>query len=363
MVNEYKVGVNFDEKLLDKIIEVNSKFENSKITELYGSNLETADLAARPDFRLPDIDFNNIERYVRKAKENGINFNFTLNSIMPFGSKIELFQHLDYITYLIKKLESIGVKRVTIANPLMLEIIRNYIKSSIDIEISTCAHIDTITQIKYLYENYGVTKICGNLNKNRDFNFLIKASDFCRKNGIIYEIMVNEFCGVGGIGYATHCVYRDSCYLCHATNHTLDDTLLFDNYPMNLCTKSRDLDIVNWLRLKWVRPEDIKIYNDIGINHFKITGRTGSTNYIVNTLESYMNEKYDGNLLNLWKPLESIYNEIDEYDVNKLYLDNRKLDGFINMWSENGHNCDYEVCGETCDYCYNFYRSKIKGDK
>ena len=127
MVNEYKVGVNFDEKLLDKIIELNSKFENSKITELYGSNLETADLAARPDFRLPDIDFNNIERYVRKAKENGINFNFTLNSIMPFGSKIELFQHLDYITYLIKKLESIGVKRVTIANPLMLEIIRNYI--------------------------------------------------------------------------------------------------------------------------------------------------------------------------------------------------------------------------------------------
>lgn len=359
MINKFKLGVNFDKKLLDEIIKVNSSFDNCKVSELYGSNKETAQLAARPEFRLPDVTMEEISQYVKKAARAGIDFNFTLNSFMPFGNKKDLYNHRDEVVYLIHQLEEIGVKRITIANPLMLEIIRNHAKSDIEIEISTCMHIDTITQIKYLYEKYGVRKICNNLNKNRDFVFLEKASDYCNKNGIIFELMVNEFCGVGANGYATHCIYRDSCYMCHATNISLADSLLFDNYPMNLCTHSRDTDVVNWLRMKWIRPEDIKIYNQIGINHFKITGRTGSTDYIINTLKAYMSQNFEGNLLNLWKPLESIYNEVNEYDVQKMYVDNKKLDGFLDFWYHKKHNCDNEVCGETCKYCEQFYNKRI----
>lgn len=359
-MNSFKLGVNFDKSLLKKIVEVNKESKKGKVTELYGSDAAHSDLAARPMFRLPNIFEKELEEYVSIAKDNGIDFNYTLNSFMPYGSKINLNNHLSEVVDFIGYLESIGVYRLTIANPLMLEIIRKYAKSNIELEISTCAHIDTISQIKYFHEVYGVNKVCGNLNKNRDFKFLEAAAKYCNDNGIIYELMVNEFCGVGGEGYATHCVYRDSCYMCHATNETYEDTILLDNYPMDLCTKSRNADPVNWLRVKWIRPEDLKYYNDIGLNHFKITGRTGSTEYICKTLQSYIDESFDGNLLNLWKPLESIKEGVSEYQVDTLYIDNKSLDGFIIPWTHGNMICDYEVCGETCNYCKRFYERNIK---
>jgi len=355
-MNCFKVGVNFDFDLLNKIIDLNQAELNGIITELYGSIRRHSELAARPDFRLPDIDLNAFENYVKKAKAYGIDFNYTLNSIIPYGSKKEINEHLNDIIDLIHYLEEVGVYRITVSNPILLEIIRKYAKSDIEIEISTIAHIDTITQIKYFHEYYGVNKVCGNLNKNRDFTFLKNAAKYCNQNGIIYELMVNEFCGVGGEDYATHCVYRDSCYICHAVNHVYDDTVTLDNYPMNLCTSSRNRHISNWMKLKWIRPEDLKYYNSIGLNHFKITGRTGSSEYILKTLDAYIKESYDGNLIELWKPLESIKPGTRESDVKAFYIDNKKLNGFIMPWV-NGKNCDYEVCGETCRYCNNFYNA------
>lgn len=356
-MNFFKVGTNFDFNLIPLFNELNEKYEGrGKIIEVYGSDKAHAALAARPDFRLPDISSEDIRMYVGELKKIGIMFNYTINSIFPYGSKKELIEHKQEVVNFVKWLEDIGVYRVTVANPIMLEIIRNEAKSNIKIEMSTIAHIDTVTQIKYYKDKYNVDKICGNLLKNRDFNFLRAASDYCKKEGIIYEVMANEFCGVGGKDYATHCIYRDSCYMCHATNHTYEDTMLLDNYPMNLCTKSRNENPANWLKMRWIRPEDIKVYNEIGINHFKITGRTGSTEYILRTISAYLEGKFNGNLIELWKPLESIKPNTLESDVAKVEIDNTKLDNFIDVF-KNGKVCDYEVCGETCKYCDNFYRS------
>ena len=357
--NKFKVGVNFDIDLLKEIIKLNEEFEDSKVEELYGSIMLDAKFAARPDFRLPNVQYDQLREYVKIANDNGIKFNYTLNSLLPFGSKVELCKNKEKVATLVNFLESIGVYRITVANPILLEIIRNFVKSDIEIEISTCAHIDTVTQIKYYHEKYGVNKVCGNLNKNRDFKFLESAANYCNKNGIIYELMANEFCGVGGSDYTTHCVYRDSCYLCHATNKTYEDSMLLDNYPMNICTNSRNENPSNWLKLRWIRPEDLSVYNNIGLNYFKITGRTGSSEYIIKTIRSYMEQKFDGNLLNLWKPLESIKPGTKESEIKTLFIDNNLLDGFIDYWAKNKHNCDYVICGETCKYCNDYYE-KIK---
>ena len=75
---------------------------------------------------------------------------------------------------------------------------------------------------------------------------------------------------------------------------------------------------------------------------------------IVNPL-SYLNESFYGNLLSLWKPLESIKEGVKENDVSVINIPNKELDGFINMWAKERHNCDLEVCGKTCNYCKAFY--------
>jgi hypothetical protein len=71
-MNTFKIGTNFDLALLDKIVELNKTYPNSLINEVYGSTREMAFVAARPDFRLPDVDKKMLEDYVKRCNELGI---------------------------------------------------------------------------------------------------------------------------------------------------------------------------------------------------------------------------------------------------------------------------------------------------
>lgn len=359
--NFYKVGCNFDPELINVVKYLNDKYkDHGRIVELFGSDADTEEVTARPGWRLPKISREFFAEYVKKLKDIGVNFNFTMNSIQPYGSKMNMIAHKKEIQDLVKWLESIGVYRITVANPMMLLFIREV--SNIEIEMSCIAHIDTVTQLKYYHETFGVNKFCCSILKNRNKMFLINAQKYCDENNCILELMCQEFCGVAGVDgngthYATHCVFRDSCYLCHAMNKTKEDSMSYHNYPMGYCMSARSSTPEAWLRMRWIRPEDQKIYrNRTGVNYFKLSGRTGTTEYLKFVMEAYMSESYDGNLLELWKPLSSIYDgktELkSETDVN---IPNKKLDGFINKWmNKDGWECENELCGTTCKYCEKF---------
>lgn len=365
-MNTFKIGTNFDLALLDKIVELNKRYPNSLINEVYGSTREMAFVAARPDFRLPDVNNEQLEHYVARCNELGICFNYTFNSINP-GSKRELVESRkkaiqDYVQYL----WSIGVWRITVANPIVMEIVRE-VNKEIEFEISTITHVDAVTQIKYLHEQYNIKKVCCGIHKNRSVNFLKQAAKYCNANGIILEILANEFCSNAGKGYTTHCTYRDSCYIFHSTDHTAEDAQSLNGYPMQHCIKARDTDPFNWLRTRFVRPQDLHLYNDIGINQFKVSGRTGTTEYIMKVLEAYASESFEGNLLELWKPLDTIYNGKSEVSYEHVVnIETSLLDGFLQKrWFKHpDFDCANELCGTTCTYCERYYRRQLsKNDR
>jgi len=360
-MNFYKVGCNFDPKLIDVAVELNEKYKGkSQIVEFFGSDRSTQDVSARPGWRLPDISKEEFASYVKKLKENNIGFNFTMNSIIPYSNKVEMVKHKKDIQDLVKWLESIGVYRLTIANPELLIMVREV--SNIEVEMSCITHIDTVTQLKYYHENFGVNKFCNSILKNRNKKFLINAQKYCDDNGLVLELMANEFCGVAGVDskgthYATHCVFRDSCYICHACNRTKEDSMLDNNYPMGYCMSARSSTPEAWLRMRWIRPEDQKIYREkTGVNYFKLSGRTGTTEYLKYVMEAYMSEDFDNNIISLWKPLSSIYDGKTELkSKTDIDIPNKKLDGFIDKWMDgNGWECENELCGTTCHYCLDF---------
>ena len=360
MINQFKVGCNFDPSVIDKAVELNEKYKGkAEIKEWFGSDLQNHMVTARPQWRLPNIQQKDFEKFIRDSRDHGIVFNYTMNSIQPYGSKVEMLKHKKEIQDFAKYLEDIGVYRITFANPMMGMFIREV--SNIELEVSCIAHIDTVTQFKYYHEHLGVNKFCNSLLKNRDRDFLANAAKYCNENGIILELLANEFCGVAGKGYATHCVYRDSCYLCHATNVTKEDSMSYDNYPMHFCMTARDdHSDESWLRMRWIRPEDLHYYNEIGINYFKISGRTASTDYLVRLMEAYMSQSFNGNILNLWKPLQTIYSGKNEFDEElPINIPNKALDGFLDHWFDQNFECANELCGTTCNYCERFL-DKIK---
>ncbi len=355
----YKLGTNLDIKLLDEVQYLNDKFKNKEIqiTELFGSDRQHAYLTARPEFRLPDVSKSDFEMFVKMCNAIDVEFNYTMNSIYP-GSKRFLVEQKSEIMEFVKYLEEIGVKRLTIANPILMDIVREASKT-IKIEISTIAHIDAVTQIRYYKENYDIDKVCGNLMKNRSYKFLKKVASYCNSIGVKYELMVNEFCITGGFDYSTHCVFRDSCYLCHASNITKEDALTLNGYPMQYCMTSRKTHPANWLRARFIRPEDIDRYVALGITNFKITGRTGTTEYLAAMAHAYMEKKWDGNLLELWKPLETIYSGQKELEFSHpANIPNSQLGNFLDHWfNGDGFYCEDVVCGVDCKYCEEFYDS------
>jgi collagenase-like PrtC family protease len=141
----------------------------------------------------------------------------------------------------------------------------------------------------------------------------------------------------------------------------------------------RQIEEYSWLRSRFILPQWLKHYNAIGINHFKITGRTGTTAYIKKITEAYMSEKWTGNLLELWKSLESIYD--NQQDDNAHYVDTRldsniiDTNNFLGKWidpvgyikSQSGlkpiyFNCANVECGKDCVYCKNFYERYLKNE-
>lgn len=220
--------------------------------------------------------------------------------------------------------------------------------------ISTIAHIDTLTQIKIWNEKYNVSRVCMNLLKNRDVCFLRGAAKYCQKQGIDIELMVNEFCGNACQEKeklsATHCIYRDHCYQLHSIGYEKNakgDLV----YPMKHCTEGRSSNLA-WLKQRFIRPEDLRRYNQLGINHFKVTGRTSNIDFLEKLLLAYSTESYDGNLIDLWHHLENI--EGDGYKKSVLFIDNKSLGNFLDHWFKKEFKCDYVLCGEECTYCDDF---------
>lgn len=352
----YKIGTGFDLGLIDKVAYLNDKHKaRAQVTEFYGSLAFDHELAARPKFRLPNKDVGDLANFVEAASAIGVEVNYTMNSIMPFGSKRAMVENTVGIMDWIHTLEDIGVKLLTVSSPMLLELIKQNGGTSLRIELSTIAHVDALTQILYYHDTYGVKKVCGNLMKNRDFEFIKRAVDLCNELGMQYELMANEFCGVGTGDYATHCIYRDNCYICHAMNQTFVDTQLMHNYPMDMCTAGRNANHANWLRSNFIRPEDVYTYFvDTGCDRFKLTGRTGSLDFQCRILEAYMSGEFNGDLLELWKPLETIKEKNEGEFVNYTTVPNKALDGFIEHWRK-GFKCADEVCGHTCRYCQGWY--------
>lgn len=359
----YKMGCSFEPDLLEGVQRLNEIDANVQISELYGSLKQHAFLAARPIFRLPEINDEHFESFVRKCNDIGIMFNYTFNTIYP-GSKRFLYSQRNDLIDLVRYLEDVGVKMITVGNPLIAELIREA-SSTIKLEVSTVAHIDAITQVKVWKEKYSIEKICGNISKNRAIRFLENCAKYCLANDITLSLMVNEFCGNSGgtqeNAYGTHCIFRDSCFLCHTGNDTIEDVNLLNEYPTRYCTSSKDEGSA-WLKTRFIRPEDIDRYVNIGITHFKLAGRTGGTKHLLKVAEAYIRKSWEGNLLGLGKQIETVFAEGDKIiKQQRIYIENKKLEGFVDFWFKHiDFDCAEEVCGETCRYCNEYFDEKVR---
>lgn len=362
-VQYLKIGCIFSDEFLNYVEEMNGITDAVKIHEVYGSTTENAFLTARSVYRLPRYERKLFEGYIQNIRDIGLQFNYTMNASY-IGPLAEIYDKQVLIKDYIKYLLEIGVNTITVSLPIIAELIRE-VDDRIGIEVSTIAHIDSVAQIQMWYEKYGVTKICNNVTKNREIGFLRNAAMFCERKNIVLTLIANEFCSNGtnnAIDCAGGCIYRDHCYSLQSEGYTEEDMKNMKGYPMSICDESRKHPVA-WLKSNFIRPEDMSLYNVVGINHFKITGRTASYEFIKKVIKAYMEQKWDGNLIDLWNNVGQFgKRSIGGQAENSCFIPNKSLEGFLKYWFQNEHRiCSQELCGETCSYCNNYYEKFISG--
>jgi collagenase-like PrtC family protease len=344
--NLLNLGFNFDPLLVRELTKIRIEQDvdktlnsNTIIDSCYGSP-RSIHFTVRAKSRVADITKEQAAKQTRDLANIGIDYTLTLNtSVVGTLENFSSWNWDDIGWFLLNG----QVARVVITHPLVLaEFSKRF---EYPIEISTVFAINSIVQLielKNIAPN--IDRICMNLSLNRDMVFLDEFTAAAREIGVEVELLANEFC-------LFDCIYRNSCYALSSVQDRKE--ILFDTYPWGWCTKKRDENPVEWIKSRFILPQWMKYYNDkIGINRFKITGRTHPTDYIVKTARSYISEDFQGNLLELWGPLENIDsagNVGPKYYIDTSKLDVNFLSCFYNKSLEVDKSCHIN-CG-SCKYC------------
>ncbi len=301
---------------------------------------------------------NQAEEYIERAHSEGLKFDYILNAPsmgnMEWDENIhqELLEHIRWIT-------SIGVDSVTVSIPYLIELIKRQFPQ-LNIRVSTIAHVNSVARAK-MFESLGADSITLDINVNRDFAVLksIRSAVNCE-----LTVLLNNLCL-----YQCPYEYYHHDTLGHASQSYNPLNGYYEDYCVLRCTLDRLYDISQAIKCRWVRPEDIHVYEEIGIDMFKTSGRSMPTERILNTATAYASRRYQGNLydiLNIITPKIGSGNSDSQDAQNnligsppRLYIDNQALEGFIDFFKK--QNC-LSGCSH-CDYCQRIADKVIQFDR
>jgi len=334
------VPTNWDEGLIASLSKIRADVQiyGALPVSLMGSG------GSGPD--IPLMTTGQAEDYIASAQSSGLTFNYLLNA--PCLNNLEWREesHRELITYL-EWLESIGVDSVTVAIPFLLEIIKKRFPR-LKVEVSTIAHVNSVARAQH-FESLGADTIMLDYNINRDFDLLesIRSSVDCELG-----VLTNTLCL-----YQCPYEYYHNNTLGHASQSGNMLNGHYVDYCSFRCSLSRYDDPAQFIKARWIRPEDLDIYQQMGMDFFKIGGRSMPTDWIVNVAKAYAEMKYEGNLYDLLNPLapktanaaSSMSSEQAAVlsSLPDVHIDNQALDGFADFFRN--QNC-LAGCGQ-CNYC------------
>lgn len=329
----FSIPSDFKKSTLDEYDKLNKKYHNSKVIETYGSitSGKTKFGSGRLAKDLGKIDYEDLEEYISYSRSKNIDFNYTLNSTTMHNLEFTQSGIRD-IQNFVSRLYEIGVRSMTVALPPIMEIIQS-MRYDIKLKASVLCQINNVSKA-LSFKKLGVERIVVDESLNRSFYYLKEIKEAF---GNPVEVIVNQLCH-------RNCIYRMFHY-----NMTAED--FFGNvnkssvdYYEHRCVMQQFNTISDLLKLSWIRPEDLHYYTESGINHFKLQGRHTflKGGDPVKTVTQYFNENFDGNLMDLLY----MYGNITSF---KIYIDNKKLDGFIKPFFNKKDFCDNNCL--SCNHC------------
>lgn len=342
----FNVGCTWDRDQLWAIHDLNKEFGHKvRVDEVYGSTRYLP--SARAMDRIPDVDPDQVEVYVEEARRLGVDIKWTLNQSCVGATQLLKDNIMEFYT-LINILHQLGIDKFIVSTPLLLEVVHE-VNPAAEVEVSTISRITSLKEID-TWRKLGASGICWDVMQNRDIDMLMNACARAHQLMMYVEVIVNEFC-------TFMCVHRNLCYNLSSHNSGRE---AFDGYPFSRCIKERVDEPWQWLATRFIMPSWLRMYYNIGVDKFKMTGRTHPTPEVIRVLRHYMSETDPDNVLDLWHHVNILVG--DEHNPSReLFIPSKGLNnaGFINKFWSKGHMCRTNSC-YTCGYCRTVYNNIVE---
>lgn len=335
----------YEKKYLDELITINDSYSDNScyIYETYGSLREDIIGNLRPSCNIKDINISKLKDYISVLHTNNIKFDYVINSTlcpMPIEPNVSTEDILNFINELI----DIGTDSFTATNPYIILMIKSNFPS-VKVNASICNEISSIHQIKE-FDAIGTDCIILDRDINRKFHLIKKLRESTKKD---LKVLCNSPCIYQCINVQYHANHSSFLSVKHLNNSHFE--LPYCSY---YCSYKQFSNPVECIKSQWIRPEDLKCYNKLGINYFKLDGRDKSSEYMIEVIKAYICMKYDGNFFHLLhsgfsKEMKDInYLDFNKsiYEDWKIGIDNRELDGFIDLIQKKDIDCE-----GNCDEC------------
>ena len=250
----------------------------NKIDEIYFS-----DPAIYGSGRIPKKGINTVDT-IKLIHENDIRANLVINSTCDGAKAYDLKTIERLIKSIAKLYRTCDLDALTIANPLLIQTVKNRIPQ-IRITASVLGEIDSVQRAMF-YDKLGADVIVPDRDINRDIRVLKEIKEAVDAD---IRIMVNEGC-------MYRCPYRifHFNYMAHLNKESQRSA----DHFFNNCSLIDKMDPSQIFKSNWIRPEDTGKYRGI-TSSFKISGRTRDKEWIINAAKAYLEESYDGNVLEL----------------------------------------------------------------
>jgi collagenase-like PrtC family protease len=334
----------------DLILQLEKQGIYNKISELFGSLNSSIVGSGRASFALPEVSMEQARLHIRKAHSLGIKFNYLLNASC-MGNREFTDDGREKILALLDWLNECEVDMVTISLPYFVDIVKRYFPK-IGVSISVTNRIDSVASVK-IWEAMGVDRIVLDPMKNRDFELLraIRNATDCQ-----LEVLMNSICVYG-------CPFLNYHYNIFAHGSQEDDGKdaiqhrLATSYLVLKCEQIKLSDFSEIIKSPFIRPEDIKVYRELGIQFFKVKGRATRTSAILETAKAYSEESYEGNLLDIVPLIPSSRGDDARIIADPpIYVDNKKLDGFLDYFQSS--KCRTHC--NKCSYCRGIAKKTVR---
>jgi collagenase-like PrtC family protease len=308
---------------LKEIIEAKEAGGFDEVDEVFMGGSPDVMGSGRGVLHAPLLD--EIREQTEYAHQHGIKMNLTMNSTCTGGHHLS-FEGYKMFSWYFGELNKAGVDAVTVAEPYLVELLRDFPMQTV---VSCLSYVESPQRARF-FEELGADMITVDTNINRHFDLLagiVKAVD-C---GV--RVIVNEGC-------MYRCPFRYSHYnlASHLSSLNQPRTPLFaPDYYFDRCISIRLRDPTQIIKSGWIRPEDLKAYEAIGITDFKLSGRTKLVNWIINCMRYYSQRSFEGNVLD--------FLDCPQMLRDLCYIPNEKFEGSIEQWK----HCK-KVCND-CGYC------------